>query len=64
MNKPSSTITAAGLTGMGMSLLWLLIPEFTDYEVPPQIVAAITAFVMALFGYLKPEKVLKARWSS
>ena len=64
MNRPSSTIQAASIAGLGMTLLWLLIPEFTDYEVPQQIIAATTALVMALFGYFKKEKVLKARWMS
>jgi hypothetical protein len=60
MNKPSSTIQSASIAGLGMSLLWLLIPEFTDYEVSPQIVAASTAFVMAVVGYFKKENVLGA----
>jgi hypothetical protein len=64
MDKPSSTIQAASLTGLGMTVLWLIIPEFTGYEVPPQIVAATTAFVMAFVGYIKKEKILKARWLS
>ena len=57
-SKPSSTIQAASITGLGMSLMWLLIPEFTDITVSPEIVAATTAFVMAVVGYFKKENVL------
>ena len=63
INKPSSTIQAASITGLGMSLMWLLIPEFTDYEASADIVAASTAFIMAVVGYFKKEKVLKSRWA-
>jgi hypothetical protein len=45
-----------------MSLLWLLIPEFTDYQASPEIVAASTAFIMAVVGYFKKEK--RFGWSS
>ena len=59
--RPSSTIQAASITGMGMSLLWLLIPEFTDYVVPAPIVAAATALAMAVSGYFTKEKVINQR---
>ena len=59
MNKPSSTIQAASITGLGMALFWLLLPEFTDYQASAEIVSASTAFVMALVGYFKKENVLK-----
>ena len=61
MNKPSSTIQAAGIAGLGISLFWLLLPEFTDYTASAEIVSASTAFLMALVGYFKKENVLGAQ---
>lgn len=58
MNKPSSTITAATLTGMGVALAWELIGMFTDVAVTPGVIAASTVFASALVGYLKKENVL------
>jgi hypothetical protein len=62
MNKPSTTITVAGVVGAGMTLLWLIIPEITDYQVPPAIVAATATFVSVTIGYFTKEK--RYRWSS
>ena len=61
IQKPSSTIQAASITGLGMSLFWLLVPEFSDAEVSPEIISVSTAFVMAVVGYLKKENVLKTQ---
>ncbi len=58
MSKPSSTITAATLAGLGISLAWELVATFTDVRLSPGIIAASTVFVSALFGYFKPERVL------
>ena len=58
MNKPSSTITAATLAGMGMSVTWELIATFTNIELSAGMVAASVTFVVALVGYLKKENVL------
>ena len=59
MNRPSSTITAATIAGMGMSFLWELIATFTTVELSPGLVAASVVFVSALVGYFKYENVLK-----
>ena len=59
MNKPSSTITAATLAGMGMTLLWELIMQFNMIgPVRPALIAGSVAFVSAVVGYFKTEKVL------
>lgn len=59
MNKPSSTITAAGLAGAGVTLVWGLLDTFTAIQVGAMLVSASTAFVAAAFGYFKKEKVIK-----
>ncbi len=59
MNKPSSTITVAGLVGAGVTLIWMLIDNFSTISVSAGVVSGSTAFVAALFGYLKKEKVIK-----
>lgn len=63
MNKPSSTITAATLAGMGAALLWELVATFTEIEPSAGLISASTVFVSALVGYLKKESVLSARFS-
>lgn len=58
MNKPSSTITAATLAGLGMSLFWELVIQFsTATEWRPTLVAMSVTFVSALVGYAKRENV-------
>ena len=61
MNKPSSTITAATLAGMGMSVTWELIATFTNIELSAGMVAASVTFVIAAVGYAKKENVLKIK---
>lgn len=56
--RPSSTITAAGLAGLGVSLLWALVDNFTDIEATATTVSLSTTFAAALMGYLKKERVL------
>ena len=58
MNKPSSTITAATLAGLGVTLIWELVATFTDVTLSAGMISASTVFVSALFGYFKREKVL------
>jgi len=58
MNKPSSTIQAASLAGMGMTLFWEMVIQFTDTDPRATLVAASVAFVVALVGYVKKENVL------
>lgn len=58
MNKPSSTITAAALAGMGMTVLWGLVSTFTEIKPDPTLISGSVAFVSALVGYLKKETVL------
>jgi len=59
MNRPSSTITAATLAGMFMSLLWGTVNEFTPMDISPQYIALSVTFVSGLVGFLKKERVLK-----
>ncbi len=59
MSKPSSTITAAALAATAVTLVWMLVDNFTALSVSAGVVSGSTAFVAALFGYFKKEKVLK-----
>lgn len=59
MNRPSSTITAATLTGMGVALIWELVGTFTAINPSPGLISASTVFFSSLVGYFKREKVLK-----
>ena len=59
MSRPSSTITAAGLAGMGMSIAWGTINEFTPVAISPGYIALTVTFVSSIVGYMKPERVLK-----
>jgi len=60
MNKPSSTITAATLAGMGMTMGWQLVMYLNLIPAPPpSMIAASVTFVSALVGYFKKENVLK-----
>lgn len=59
MKRPSSTITAAGLAGMGMTVVWGAVRTvYPDLELDPTLVSGSTAFVSALVGYFKKENVL------
>jgi len=60
MNRPSSTITAATLAGMGMTMAWQLVMYLEVIPPPPpSMIAASVTFVSALVGYYKKETVLK-----
>ena len=59
LNKPSSTITAATLAGMGTALMWELVATFTDVTLSAGLISASTVFVSSLVGYIKKENVLK-----
>lgn len=58
MNKPSSTITAATLVGMGITACWAVIDNFTAITVSATVVSTTALFGMSLAGYFKKEKVL------
>ena len=61
MNKPSSTITAATLAGMGMTVLWGAVKTWKpELMLDPMLVSGSTTFAAALFRYFKKENVLKA----
>lgn len=60
LERPSSTITAATLTGMGMTLLWEILAQ-AGFEARPALVAASVTFASSLVGYVWPERVLEAR---
>ena len=60
MNAPSSTIKAATLAGMGMTVLWELVMQFNLMgTVRPALIAGSVALVTAVVGYYKKEVVLK-----
>lgn len=60
MNKPSSTITAAGLAGMGMTVVWgVVFTFFPDFTAHPTLISGSTALASAIVGYYKKERVLK-----
>lgn len=54
MPAPSSTITAAGLAGIGCIFVSELCAQF-GVELRPTLVSTGTAFVMAVIGYAKRE---------
>jgi predicted membrane-bound spermidine synthase len=59
MNAPSSTITAASLAGMGMTLMWELVMQFNLIgPVRPALIAGSVTLVAAIVGYFKKENVL------
>lgn len=61
MNKPSSTITAATLAGMGVALVWELVATFTDVTLSAGLISASTVFASSFVGYFKKERVLQAK---
>lgn len=66
MNRPSSTITAAGVSGtlVGLSLIVLaaVSPEmYQRVQLYPGAEAHLTAAVMIAAGYFKKENVLPLR---
>jgi len=63
MNRPSSTITAAGISGTitGLLLIALAVasPEmYGRVQMYPGAEAHLCAAVMVIFGYFKKERVL------
>jgi branched-subunit amino acid ABC-type transport system permease component len=58
LNRPSSTITAATLAGMGAALAWELVATFTEIEPSAGLISGSTVFVSSLVGFLKKENVL------
>jgi len=63
MNKPSSTITAAALAATAVTLVWMMVDNFTALSVSAGVVSGSTAFVAAVFGYFKKENVLPLKKS-
>lgn len=61
MNKPSSTITAAGLSGFIAATLLLIIKlawPAIYVQIPPDYHGYLVAGIMVAFGYFKKENVL------
>ena len=58
MNKPSSTIQAASLAGIGASVGWELIATFSAISPTAGLIAGSTALAAAAAGYFKKETVL------
>ena len=62
MNRPSSTITAAGLSGMGMTVLWgAVFTVWPDFTAHPTLISGSTALVAAAVGFFKKENVLEVK---
>lgn len=59
MNKPSSTITAATIAGMGAAVVWEMVATFTSVAPTAGLIAGSTALAGAAVGYFKKEKVMK-----
>lgn len=59
MNKPSSTITAATLAGMGAAVVWEMVATFTAVDPTAGLIAGSTALASGIVGYYKRENVLK-----
>lgn len=57
LTRPSSTISAATLAGMAMTLAWEIAAQF-GFEARTTLVAASVTFASALVGYCKVENVL------
>ncbi len=64
MNRPSSTISAATIAGIGASVLWEMVATFTTVAPTAGLIAGSTALAAALAGYFKKERVLINRPSS
>ena len=58
MERPSSTITAATLAGMAMTVFWGAISTFTSIQPDPTLVSGSVTLAAALVGYFKKENVL------
>lgn len=59
LSKPSSTIKAATLVGMGITACWALVDNFTAVSVSATVVSTTSLFGMSLAGYFKKENVIK-----
>lgn len=61
MNRPSSTITAAGIAGFFASSLLLLVKiQWPDIysQIPPEYQGYLVTGIAGLLGYFKKENVL------
>jgi len=61
VSRPSSTITAATLAGMGIAIVWELVATFSGYSPTPGLIAGSTVFVSSLVGFFKKENVLPVK---
>jgi len=59
MNKPSSTITAATIAGMGAAVVWEMVATFTEVSPTAGLIAGSTALASAAVGYFKKERVIR-----
>ncbi len=59
MNKPSSTISAAFLAGVGASIVWELVATFTQFNPTAGLIAGSVTLVSGVVGYYKKETVLR-----
>jgi len=64
VNKPSSTITAATVAGLLMSLFWGTLNEFTAISVSAGYISLSVTAVSAVVGYFKRENVLQLKESN
>jgi hypothetical protein len=61
MNRPSSTITAATVAGLVMSLFWGSVNEFTELTISAGYISLSVTAVSGFVGYWKKENVLKVK---
>lgn len=61
MNKPSSTITASFLAGVGASVGWEVVATFTEVQPSAGLIAGSVALASGIVGYYKKENVLPVK---
>lgn len=63
MNQPSSTITAATLTGMAITFVFEIMLQF-GFEPRATLVGSAVALGGGIVGYYRKERVLAARFKA
>lgn len=55
MEKPNAKVTAGGLAGIGITLFWEMVVQFSTFEPRATLVATSVTFVTSLVAYYKRE---------